>query len=151
MLILINSILSIIGALFSLYFNAKKTLRLSNHDIPIEDRFVNKSGKKQALEAISELVEIPILPESSGGTVVRDWFVMLYRVEKNKSTKLTKQQIALELIKKGDRTYAKSKLSAGSTVPAECLWMIFDEIMRRRRKKTFLYIFLVFYLFISKP
>lgn len=134
MLILTSAIVGIIIALRKIYVNGKQLFRLSNHYIPIESQAHDKSGKKQAVEAISNLVEIPILPEISGGTISRDWFAMLYRIEKNKLTTRKKQQIALDLIRKNKRDYANSKMSpTGSTVPAECLWLIFETLMHRRR------------------
>ena len=44
------------------------------------------------------------------------------------------QNLRLDLIRKNKRDYANSKMSpTGSTVPAECLWLIFETLMHRRR------------------
>ena len=134
-------------AIYNLIINAFKAHNISKHIISVESRLSEKAGKKQAIEAISNLVNIPVLRESGGGTIVRDWFVILYRIEKNKITNLPKQEIALELISKKERKSARNKLSAGSTVPAECLWLIFDNICDKRSKRVLWNVVLTISLF----
>ena len=102
-----------------------------------------EEGKRQAINAISEFKQIPPAPLSNGGTVVKSWLVTLYRVVKNKMPDMNKQDIAIELVARGDKEQAEDVMSTGSTVPASALWMIFENLVRMEIKKVLFLLVLV--------
>ena len=99
----------------------------------IEDE---ETGKKQATDAISELVGILPPVKINGGTVPKEWFESLYIVTRGSKENLgTKQTIAAKL---ADRFRYKSILRSmpqGGTVPATVIWSIYDQIYKSKKRQ----------------
>jgi len=134
--VVVYTIFSIKGHLTGIFQSLKKISQFGG-------KKTDEEGKRQAINAISEFKQIPTAPLSNGGTVVKSWLVTLYRVVKNKMPEMKKQDIALELVARGDKEQAEELMSAGSTVPASALWMIYDNLVRLEIKKVLFLLLLV--------
>jgi hypothetical protein len=95
-----------------------------------------ETGKKQATDAISELVGILPPEKINGGTVPKKWFESLYVITRGRKVNLgSKQTIAAKL---ADRFRYKSILRSmpqGGTVPATVIWSIYDQIYKSKKRQ----------------
>ena len=78
-----------------------------------------ETGKKQATDAISELVGILPPVKINGGTVPKEWFESLYIVTRGRKENLgTKQTIAAKLADRFRYESILNSMPQGGTVPA---------------------------------